>query len=762
VTDLLIENSEQLARSILEVGGMKCAGCAATVERQLLRELGVNNASVNLVTEVAVIEYSPSVVQPDELAKKLTSNGFPSKTREHTRLEQQSTETKETENINLAVLLLILSSIGHIEHLGGPKIPYLSSVGLHWGLASIALLHTSRSTILEGIKGLIKNSPNMNSLVALGSLSAYATSMIAWFFPILGWECFFEEPVMLLSFILIGRSIEKKARNRAKSSLTNLISLQPKLASLMLEGNTLESKSIEIPIDQIKVGDRVLILPGEKLPIDGKILVGSSTLDESMITGESIPVLKNIGEKVVGGSVNLTGSLIVQVEQIGSQTILSQIIEAVETAQSRKAPVQYLADRVAGYFTYAVMSISFVTFGFWYLWGHSFFQVYIQNSSNFSPSPLIFSLKLSIAVLVIACPCALGLATPTAILVGTSIAAEKGILVKGGDILEKIHQLKTLVFDKTGTLTIGHPVITDYLTLGEHKVDELLQISASAESTTYHIYGLSIQKAAKEKELTFLPVENIQNIPGRGIIARISGETILVGNQIHLEENSLDIDESLLERTKFLIEEGKTIIYVSRDEEVIGALALIDELRPDAKSTVAKLQEMGVEVFLVTGDHEAIAQKIALDLGINQVHAGITPQGKALIIKELQESKSIVGMIGDGINDAPALAQADLGISLAGATDLAQKTASVILMKQRLSDVILALELSRATFGKIQQNLIFAFGYNLLFIPIAAGIGIPHFSLGPALAGAFMASSSILVVLNSLLLNQRFPKNHNE
>ncbi len=747
------EQLEHLAKTILEVGGMKCAGCVAAVERQLEQHSGVAKANVNLVTEIAIIEYSPSLVQPEDLAQKLTANGFPTQLRSTNQPQINSNQQKDSSNLALALLLVILSSIGHLEHLGGPHIPYLGSIQLHWALATIALTYTSRSIILEGIKGLLRNSPNMNSLVALGALSSYFASLIAWLFPKLGWECFFEEPVMLLGFILLGRTIEKSARNRAKSSLTNLISLQPKLASLVLDGRSLEAESIEVPIEQIKLGDLVKILPGQKIPVDGRILVGSTTLDESMLTGESIPVAKSFGDIVVGGSLNQNGTIIVQVERIGSQTTLAQIVEAVETAQARKAPVQQLADKVAGYFTYGVMSAAALTFAYWLWRGSPFISLPLgaHHHQNVTSSPLLLSLKLAISVLVIACPCALGLATPTAILVGTGIAAQKGILIKGGDILEKLRQLNVLIFDKTGTLTLGRPTITDYLPIEGISSDKLLQIASSAQIN--HPYGIAMQEAAKERNISLLKVDQISNQPGRGIIAQIDTQQVLVGNEQHLQAHGIDLTEDLLQKSISLVEQGKTVVYVTQGQTVIGILALVDLLRPEAEETVQKLKSRGIQVVLATGDQIAVAQKIADKLGIEQVYASITPQGKAQIVAKLQEQKNTVGMIGDGINDAPALAQADLGISLAGASDITQQVADVILMRHNLSDVLVALELSQATFSKIQQNLGFAFGYNLLFIPLAAGVALPYFHLGPALAGAFMASSSILVVLNSLLLN---------
>ncbi len=753
MSEQLIEKPEILSKAILEVGGMKCAGCVAAVEKQLSQESGVSKANVNLVTEIAIVEYSPSLIQPEALAQKLTSKGFPSQPRSVNQPRIASNVGESSANLYLALALVVISSIGHLEHLGGPHIPYLSSIQLHWALATIALVYTSRSIIQEGIKGLLQNSPNMNSLIALGALSSYFASLIAWLFPQLGWECFFEEPVMLLGFILLGRAIEKSARNQAKSSLTNLISLQPQLASLVIDGSTLEAVGIEVPIEQIKLGDWVRILPGEKIPVDGSIQLGSTTLDEAMITGESIPVSKTFGDKVVCGSLNQSGTIIVKVEHVGEDTTLAKIVEAVETAQARKAPVQNLSDKVAGYFTYGVMTAAALTFAFWLCRSPSMFLPLStgMHHHDHSSLPLLFSLKLAIAVLVIACPCALGLATPTAILVGTSIAAGKGILIKGGDILEKLRGLNVIIFDKTGTLTQGHPVITDYLPIEGISSQQLLQIASSAQIN--HPFGVAMQEAAKMQKLSFLQVEQINNEPGRGIIARIDGQQVLVGNQQHLRDHSIELGEDIHQQTLLLLEEGKTLVYVARGGQFIGGLALVDALRPDAQQTVDQLKAKGIKVVLATGDQFIVAQKIANSLGIEEVHAGLTPQGKAAIIAGFQQQGATVGMIGDGINDAPALAQADLGISLSGASDIAKDTADVILMKHNLSDVLVALTLSQATFRKIQQNLGFAFGYNILFIPLAAGIALPYYHLGPALAGALMASSSILVVLNSLLLN---------
>lgn len=757
----------------LDVGGMKCAGCVKAVERQLEQNEGVISANVNLITEVAVVEYETRSIVPETLVEKLTKIGFPSQLREsdrtlyqtaqENRAKRQQQEQKQVGQLITAAILLFFSSIGHLHHLGLPYIPVLSNIWFHFALATLALLIPGRSLIFDGWRSLAQGMPNMNTLVGLGTVSTYLASCFALFLPKLGWECFFDEPVMLLGFILLGRTLEGKARNRASAALEKLVSLQPPIARLIGKQNN--TQTIEIPVEQVKSGEWLRVLPGEKVPVDGVIVAGETTLNESMLTGESIAVVKTTSDLVRAGTINQSGVITIEVTGIGKDTTLAKIINLVEDAQTRKAPVQQLADTIAGYFAYGVMAIASITFLFWYFIGTNIWDsVLITTSPSMAmamgeslleTSPLLLSLKLAIAVLVIACPCALGLATPTAILVGTSIGAERGILIKGGDILEKVRQLDTLVFDKTGTLTIGMPQVIECISLADLTSEELLQLAASVESGSNHPLAKAIITAAEEKSLSFLETRDFHSSLGQGISATVAGQVVYLGNQEWLTSREVTISEHHDLKAQFLAESGKTVIYLAIEGILQGLITIEDSLRPDAAHTIQQLQAQGLNIALLTGDRPEVAQAIAQQLNINQVFAQVMPADKAQLIQSLQRQGQIVAMIGDGINDAPALAQADVGISLQGSTDVAIATADIVLMQNNLKDVIQSINLSRATVNKIKQNLIWALAYNVLAIPIAAGILLPQYGLllSPAWAAIAMASSSLIVVTNSILLN---------
>lgn len=752
---------------ILDVSGMQCAGCVKAVERQLLQQSGVISVSVNLATEVARVEFVANQLNPENLAEILTNSGFPTQLR---NLTSSSTEKlkdlqdrhrqdmgKQIQRIVTCGLLLLLSSIGHLHHFGFPHIHLLSNIWFHWGLATIALLFPARSIIIDGGRSLLNNSPNMNTLVGLGTVTAYLTSFVALLFPQLGWECFFDEPVMLLGFILLGKTLEQYARQRAATAFQSLIALQPTTARLIppqSQDNAILN-SVEIPAEQVKVREWLQVLPGEKIPVDGEIRFGTTTVDESMLTGESMPILKQIGDDISAGTINQTGVILIEATRTGSDTILAQIVQLVETAQTRKAPIQKLADIVAGYFTYFVMGLASLTFIFWYglgtrIWPDVIPLAGIEIATN---APLLLSLKLAIAVLVIACPCALGLATPTAILVGSGMGAERGLLIKGGDILERVHQLNTVVFDKTGTLTIGSPTVTDCITISELSPQQIIQLAATVEQGSNHPISEAILREAKDQNLSLLMASNFQTQPGLGVSAIIDNQTIFVGNLAGLIHHKIKCPETLPE---FL---GKTIVYVTIDGKVVGLMAMSDPLKSDAKSTVTQLQKMGLRVILLTGDRQSVANAIAIELNLKSedIFAEVRPQGKVNLIQTLQQQNQVVAMVGDGINDAPALAQADIGIGLQTGTDVANETADIVLMRNSLMDLVNSIQLSRATFNKIRQNLFWAFGYNLLAIPLAAGFLFPEFGilLSPSTAGALMALSSVTVVTNSLLLRRQ-------
>ncbi|SKB15079.1 putative copper-transporting ATPase SynA [Planktothrix sp. PCC 11201] len=752
---------------ILDVSGMQCAGCVKAVERQLLQQSGVISVSVNLATEVARVECVANQINPENLAEILTNSGFPSQLRNLTSSATDKLKAlqdrhrqdmgKQIQRIVTCGLLLLLSSIGHLHHFGFPHIHLLSNIWFHWGLATIALLFPARSIIIDGGRSLLNHSPNMNTLVGLGTVTAYLTSFVALLFPQLGWECFFDEPVMLLGFILLGKTLEQYARQRAATAFQSLIALQPTTARLVAPKSQYEGilNSVEIPAEQVKQGEWLQVLPGEKIPVDGEIRFGTTTVDESMLTGESMPILKQIGDDISAGTINQTGVILIEATRTGSDTILAQIVQLVEMAQTRKAPIQKLADIVAGYFTYFVMGLASLTFLFWYglgtrIWPDVIPLAGIEIATN---APLLLSLKLAIAVLVIACPCALGLATPTAILVGSGMGAERGLLIKGGDILERVHQLNTVVFDKTGTLTTGSPRVTDCITISELSPQQIVQLAATVEQGSNHPISQAILKEAKEQNLSLLIGSNFQTEPGLGVSAMIENQTIFVGNLAGLIEHTINSPETLPE---FL---GKTLVYVAIEGEVVGLIAMSDPLKDDAQATVKQLQKMGLRVILLTGDRQSVANAIALELNLNSedIFAEVRPQGKVNLIQTLQQQNQVVAMVGDGINDAPALAQADIGIGLQTGTDVANETADIVLMRNSLMDIVNSIQLSRATFNKIRQNLFWAFGYNLLAIPLAAGFLFPEFGilLSPSSAGALMALSSVTVVTNSLLLRRQ-------
>lgn len=779
----------------LDVGGMKCAGCVSAVERQLEQQPGVISAQVNLVTEVAVVEYEVGQVDPATLAEKLTATGFPSQPRDSqigetseerlTPTQRHEQEAKEQlRQLVIAGVLVILSTIGHIGHwLNGPMLPVFSTIWFHWGLATLALVGPGRPIISDGWRGLRHQTPNMNTLVGLGTLAAYGASCAALFFPQLGWECFFDEPVMLLGFILLGRTLEQRARRQASAAYESLLALKPKVARLIgKSAPTATELGIEIPVEQVRVGEWLRVLPGEKIPVDGEVVAGQSSVDESMLTGEPLPVLKQPGDPVTAGTLNQSGAIAIQATRIGQETTLAQIVALVEEAQTRKAPMQNLADQVAGYFTYGVLTIATFTFLFWDRVGTKIWTQVLGEGDSLmgdSTSPLLLSLKLAIAVLVIACPCALGLATPTAILVGTSLGAERGLLIKGGDILERVHHLDTIVFDKTGTLTQGKPTVTDCLSVrawadeGElsqstinNPQSALLQLAAAAERGTTHPLGEAICTAAAQQELPLLAAKDFYTEAGLGISALVDNQRVLLGNQDWLRQQGVTLSDTALSQAQNLAAVGKTVVYLAVDGELAGLIALTDLPKPDAKTTVEQLQAMGLRVMLLTGDQPDAAAGVAQQLAIDpaNVMAGIRPDGKAAAIAQLQAQGNCIAMVGDGINDGPALAQADVGIALQAGTDVARETAGIILMQSSatspqaggLLDIVKAIKLSRATFNKIRQNLFWALGYNTLGIPIAAGVLLPGFgiALNPAVAGALMAFSSVTVVSNSLLLRR--------
>ncbi|HIK43957.1 MAG TPA: copper-translocating P-type ATPase [Leptolyngbyaceae cyanobacterium M65_K2018_010] len=785
-------DSPRIDTVVLDIRGMKCAGCVRAVEKQLAALAGVRSATVNLVTEVAVVKTVADAVSPEQLAQAMTQAGFPTTPRTTADLglapnlnrwvdRQRQEQQQQGQRLGIALGLLLLSSLGHLQHFGGVTIPILSSLEFHALLATVTLCGPARAIFLDGWQGLRHLTPNMNTLVALGSGSAYLASVVALAFPHLGWECFFDEPVMLLSFILLGRTLEQRARFRAADALRSLVELQPATARLIADPRSSQGAQtgLEVPTHLVQMGEWLQVLPGEKIPADGTVVVGQSSVDESMLTGESMPVPKQPGDAVTAGTVNQTGAIALQVTGTGQNTVLAQMIQLVETAQSRKAPIQRLADGIAGYFAYGVMTLAILTFLFWYFlglphWPHvmdaALGMAHLNHQMTLTSSTLLVSLKLAIAVLVVACPCALGLATPTAILVGAGMGAERGLLIRGGDILEALHRVDTVVFDKTGTLTLGQPTVTlTQVVAQDLTASDLLQLAATVESGSRHPLATALQTAASQPDRPLLPAADFVTQPGFGVKAQVAwqGSTApcALGNGDWLNQQGVDLPATLLAQTQLLEEQGQTVVYVSLGQQLIGFLAVADPLRAEAEVVVQQLQHRGLMVKVLTGDRRGVAEAIARQLHLHpdQVIAEVSPQGKVDTLRQLQAAGHTVALVGDGLNDAPALAQADVGMSLASSTDIAIETADVILMADQLTGVLETLDLSHATVHKIRQNLAWAFTYNLVALPLAAGALLPSLgvSLPPAAAAALMAFSSVTVVVNSLLL-KRWGRQHSQ
>jgi len=581
---------------------------------------------------------------------------------------------------------------------------------------------------------------NMDTLIAVGTSAAWLYSTLVTFFPnVFPGEAYFDTSALIIAFILLGKLLEDLAKGKASEAIRRLMDLQARMAKVIRSG-----VEREIPVEKVEVGDIVVVRPGEKIAVDGMVVEGHSSVDEKMITGESIPVEKRIGDEVIGATINKAGMLKFKATKVGADTTLSQIIKLVEEAQISRAPIQRLADVVSSYFVPTVIVIATLSLFAWYFIGRMSF---------------IFALTAFIAVLIIACPCALGLATPTAIMVGTGKGAENGVLIKGGEYLEKAYKLQTIVFDKTGTLTKGQPSVLDIVTLENWKTIDVLKLAAIAEKGSEHPLGEAIVEAAREKGIEVPDPESFEAIPGHGVKVAHDGKRILLGNRKLMAGENLSI-EQLEDRVRGLEEEGETVMLVAFENRVIGAISVADTLKEYSAKAIGELKKMGIEVIMLTGDNARTAKAIAKQVSIERVLAEVLPGQKADVIKGLQAEGKVVGMVGDGINDAPALAQADIGIAIGSGTDVALETGGIVLIKDDLRDVVAAIKLSRQTIRKIKQNLFWAFFYNVAFIPVAAGLLYPFFGilLNPILAGTAMAFSSVSVVTNSLLLKRYNPK----
>ncbi|KAK1568386.1 hypothetical protein Q3G72_023887 [Acer saccharum] len=686
------------------------------------------------------------------------------------KMDEKRNHLKESgRDLAVSWALCAVCLVGHLSHMLGAKASWIQafhSTGFHLSLSLFTLLGPGRQLILDGVKSLFRGAPNMNTLVGLGALSSFTVSSLATFLPKLGWKAFFEEPVMLIAFVLLGRNLEQRAKIKATSDMSGLLNILPSKARLLVDNNDAkESESIvEVPCSSLCVGDHIVVLPGDRLPADGIVRAGKSIIDESSFTGEPLPVTKVPGSQVVGGSINLNGTLTVEVRRPGGETAVGDIVRLVEEAQSREAPVQRLADKVSGQFTYGVMALSAATFLFW-----NFFGAHVLPAAFHHGSPVSLALQLSCSVLVIACPCALGLATPTAVLVGTSLGATRGLLLRGGNVLEKFSMVNTIVFDKTGTLTIGRPVVTEVLTLGSLKSPDLrqnstqsysdtevLRLAAGVESNTVHPIGKAIVEAAQ--------AANCQNVkvvdgtfleePGSGTVAIIGNRKVSVGTIDWIRRHG--VDENPFQEVDREELKNQSAVYVGVDNTLAGIIYVADQIREDATHVVDYLSRQGIDVYMLSGDRKETAEHVASVVGISKkkVLSEVKPDEKKRFINELQKDQNIVAMVGDGINDAAALASAHIGVAMGGGVGAANEASSVVLMGNKLSQLLDALELSRLTMKTVKQNLWWAFAYNIVGIPIAAGLLLPVTGtmLTPSIAGALMGLSSIGVMANSLLL----------
>ena len=760
----------------LNITGMKCGGCVNTVENILKNSDGVENVSVNLLTESAYFELHKGYIKIDQVLEDLKKNGFPamiytndfSKKINKAELEKKKKWNNQWQKLNFALLLLLFSGLGHLAEGGYINLPILGNIFFHAVLATSALLFPGRSIIINGFQSFLKNHPDMDSLVALGVTSAYITSLLSLIFPAIGFPCFFNEPVMLLGFILIGRFLEERARYQTGSSISELLDLQPEMANIYLEENKVKS----IRVNLLKSGQEIQVLAGDRVPADCVVIKGASSVDVSHITGESKPIQVKEGGKVSNGSLNLNSTLRLKVEKVGSDSSLAKLVNLIESVQANKPPIQRIADKIAGKFTYFVLIFATSSFFFWWkgaeqIWpdllthdhnefitnsSHTLHSSLGSNAENF----LSLAIQLSIAVLVIACPCALGLATPTVITVASGKAAKKGVLFKGGDKIEIASKINQIIFDKTGTLTKGEPFILEYKNNDDNLF--LLKISASLESESRHPIANALVKEAKKQKLNLLPIKNIQTESGRGIAGELEtiNGVINIGSIEWLISKGVSIDSDSKKALETEETKTNTVIGVSIENKLLGFILLGDLLREDAIKTVQKLKKNNFRINVLSGDRKQTVIELAKKIGCNEneIKWELLPQMKLDIIEDLKKTNN-VAMIGDGINDAPALAAADLGIAVGSGTQIAKANADVVLMGDQLDGLPYSLGLAKKTIRKIKQNLLWAFGYNLIALPIAAGILFPKYGilLTPSIAALLMATSSITVVVNALSLD---------
>ncbi|MCA5012005.1 MULTISPECIES: heavy metal translocating P-type ATPase [unclassified Enterococcus] len=752
VADAGYEALSNTQQRTFDIEGMTCASCAQVIEKAVNKLNGVQTAAVNLATEKMTVDFDPAVLNVSDITKTVVDAGYgaveqidSADTVDKDREKKQKHIKEMWQRFWLSAVFTVPLFYIAMGHMVGLPLPGFLDPMMHATtfatvqlLLTIPVLYFGRSFFIIGFKALFKGHPNMDSLVALGTSAAVAYSLYGTIMIYTGdthfaMALYYESAGVILTLITLGKYFEAVSKGKTSEAIKKLMGLAPKNARVLRN-----DEEMEIPVDAVQLDDIIVVRPGEKIPVDGLVVEGSSAVDESMLTGESIPVEKKAGDNVIGASINKNGSFRFKATKVGKDTALSQIIKLVEDAQGSKAPIAKMADKISGVFVPIVIVLAVLSGLAWYFLG--------QES-------WVFALTITISVLVIACPCALGLATPTAIMVGTGKGAENGVLIKSGDALETTHKIQTIVFDKTGTITEGKPKVTDIVTANDLAENDLLRLAASAEKGSEHPLGEAIVNDAVEKNLTFAQTENFTAIPGHGIEVTIEGSRFLLGNKKLMDDRHISL-ENLGTISDQLAEQGKTPMYIAKDDLIAGIIAVADTIKETSIPAIKKLHQMGIEVAMITGDNKRTAQAIAKQVGIDRVLSEVLPEDKANEVQKLQKEGKKVAMVGDGINDAPALAQADIGIAIGSGTDVAMESADIVLMRSDLMDVPTAVELSKATIKNIKENLFWAFAYNTLGIPVAMGVlylfGGPL--LNPMIAGAAMSFSSVSVLLNALRL----------
>jgi P-type Cu+ transporter len=770
----------------IPVEGMTCAACQASVQKALQRQPGVKDASVNLMMKNAAVTYDPAVTRPEALVEAIRETGYEARLPrpEQTAFEEQEARDRAQEEelrslrrkalasgiagiVAMVASMPLMTAYSTVHHgpvadpfmrwamesltpalrLGVPWLYRISPAILSYGLLILTfgvMVWAGRHFYTRAWAGFRHHSADMNTLIALGTGAAFVYSLLATVAP--GFflsrgvapDVYYEAVIIIIALILAGNTLEARAKSRTSAALRSLVALQPRTARVVREG-----AEAEVPVEEVRSGDTVAVRPGERLPVDGEVLSGASAVDESMLTGESMPVEKKPGDRVIGGTINRTGAFRYRATTLGADSVLAQIVQLMRDAQGSRAPIQKLADRVSAVFVPVVISIAVATFVVWFVTADA--------------APAVRAFAAAVAVLIIACPCAMGLAVPTAVMVASGRGAELGVLIKGGEALQRAGDVTTVVLDKTGTVTEGRPAVTDVIPApgAPRPPDELLRLAASLEASSEHPLAEAIVRHTRERGLELAAVEGFQSVTGQGAVGIVGGSFVAVGNEKLMAEYAADVSPLRADAER-LAGEGKTPVYVAIDGALAGLLAVADPIKPTAREAVARLERMGLEVVLLTGDNRRTAEAVARQAGIRRVVAEVLPEGKVAEIRRLQEAGQVVAMVGDGINDAPALAQADVGIAIGTGTDIAVQASDVILMRGDPRSVAAAIALSRRTMRTMKQNLFWAFIYNVIGIPIAAGALYPTFRilLSPILASAAMAFSSVSVVANSLRLRR--------